>query len=248
MIELFHGSDETTHNAFQEWRASHPDGFHLSEKTKGRFVAHWTQDKRENPSGRGCIHQGCSWIAYLEDKNACYTTKRKVCSVNLHELLAWAGKNDAVFKACSRCDTEANPFPTMDAPVPAPGPAPVPSQVELAAFRAEFNEKVEVSLRSSHAARLERLRSAPSFPSRIVVQSSQFVRNPDVVAEVLLRSSGRCEKCSSAAPFRRSSDGTPYLEVHHRVPLSAGGEDTVDNSTAVCPNCHRRLHHGSPSA
>jgi len=38
--------------------------------------------------------------------------------------------------------------------------------------------------------------------------------------------------------------GTPYLEVHHRVPLAENGEDTVENAVAICPNCHRKAHDG----
>lgn len=52
----------------------------MTEKGEGIFVIHWTQDKRENASGRGCHHQGVSSIRYLEDKDSCYTATRKVCS------------------------------------------------------------------------------------------------------------------------------------------------------------------------
>lgn len=71
-----------------------------------------------------------------------------------------------------------------------------------------------------------------------------FKRNPDVIAEVLIRADGVCEQCDQHAPFKRASDGTPFLEVHHIIRLADGGEDTVDNTIAVCPNCHRELHYG----
>ncbi|WP_330847424.1 HNH endonuclease signature motif containing protein [Alicycliphilus denitrificans] len=44
--------------------------------------------------------------------------------------------------------------------------------------------------------------------------------------------------------FVRASDGTPYLKVHHRVHLAHGGPDTVANTLALCPNCHRLRHFG----
>lgn len=75
-----------------------------------------------------------------------------------------------------------------------------------------------------------------------------YQRNPDVVAEVLLRASGFCEHCLSKAPFLRRTDGTPYLEVHHLIPLADGGEDTIDNAIALCPNCHRSQHFGAVPA
>lgn len=40
------------------------------------------------------------------------------------------------------------------------------------------------------------------------------------------------------------SNESPYLEVHHKVPLALGGDDTVANATALCPNCHRQNHFG----
>lgn len=81
-------------------------------------------------------------------------------------------------------------------------------------------------------------------PERITVLSTQFKRDPWVVAKVLERAQGLCENCLQPAPFNRASNGEPFLEVHHKIMLSQGGEDTVDNAIAVCPNCHRKLHFG----
>ncbi len=59
-----------------------------------------------------------------------------------------------------------------------------------------------------------------------------------VIAEVLKRANRKCELCKANAPFLKASDNSPYLEVHHWILLSEGGEDTVENSSALCPNCH----------
>ena len=109
-----------------------------------------------------------------------------------------------------------------------------------AALRAE----VQKSLNGSASARLERLATAQKMPEAIQVVSRAFRRDADVIAEVLIRAGGVCEACHSTAPFVRASDETPYLEVHHRKLLSAGGQDSVDNAIAACPNCHRKLHYG----
>jgi len=61
---------------------------------------------------------------------------------------------------------------------------------------------------------------------------------------VLSRANGICENCDKPAPFIRRRDGTPYLEVHHIIQLSKGGNDTINNAVAICPNCHRELHFG----
>ncbi len=107
-----------------------------------------------------------------------------------------------------------------------------------------FIEIVTKSGSDSPDARRKRLEKAPKKPSRVLISTWVFVRNPDVVAEVLSRAKGICEKCHAPAPFLRKSDGTPYLEVHHIIPLAEDGEDTVENAIGLCPNCHRQQHYG----
>ena len=107
----------------------------------------------------------------------------------------------------------------------------------------EFEKAVQASLQDKQG-RAARLAKAERLPIQDEVLQLMFRRNPDVVAEVLERASGHCEICKKPAPFLRTSNDTPYLEVHHKQSLADGGEDTVENATALCPNCHRREHHG----
>lgn len=108
----------------------------------------------------------------------------------------------------------------------------------------EFDEAVKAAITGSASERKERLKNADPEPRKVWRKVAVYVRNPDVVAEVLQRANGNCEECREAAPFFRSSNGTPYLEVHHRKQLSDGGDDTVENAVALCPNCHRKEHFG----
>lgn len=108
-----------------------------------------------------------------------------------------------------------------------------------------FAENVELALLDSSETRKIRLRKAPKFPQKAPVLTYEFVRNSDVVAETLYQAKGVCGRCKSNAPFKRRIDQSPYLEVHHKTPLADGGEDTLDNAIALCPNCHRELHYGS---
>lgn len=114
-----------------------------------------------------------------------------------------------------------------------------------ATVEAAFSLAVKNSLHGSRQGRLQRIAVASRKPTSMVVMSTVFVRNPDVVAEALVRAGGKCEACNEDAPFLRARDGTPYLEVHHKVPLAAGGDDTLENAEALCPNCHRRAHYGT---
>lgn len=108
----------------------------------------------------------------------------------------------------------------------------------------ELEEETNVSKGLTKKERSKRLRSALRIPKILTVTTTTYQRNPHVVAEVLERANGVCERCGATAPFIRASDGTPYLEVHHKQRLADGGEDTVENAVAVCPNCHRELHFG----
>lgn len=114
----------------------------------------------------------------------------------------------------------------------------------LEAHYQEFEKQVELSLSEAHEDRKLRLKAAHKKPKTITVVTEVFRRNPDVVAETLFRAKGVCECCNKPAPFKRAKDGSPYLEVHHKLRLSKGGEDTVENTIALCPNCHRELHYG----
>ena len=83
-----------------------------------------------------------------------------------------------------------------------------------------------------------------SEPGIVKLESKQFERDPAVRADVLKRANGICESCKKTAPFKKSN-GQPFLEVHHVVPMSEGGADTIENVVALCPNCHREAHFGS---
>ena len=110
----------------------------------------------------------------------------------------------------------------------------------------EFYEKVKKSKNDTPQNRLDRIKIANRIPDTKIVQHRVFYRNPDVVAEVLYRAEGICAKCQNPAPFNRKMDNTPYLEVHHIIHLADGGEDTIENTEALCPNCHRHRHFGDP--
>lgn len=109
-------------------------------------------------------------------------------------------------------------------------PATVPHELQR---RAAALAAAGVSSRSSVG------NATPTRFERVV---QEFARSPAVVAEVLRIAAGRCEHCECAAPFLRA-DGSPYLEVHHVLTLADGGADMVDNAVALCPTCHRLLHH-----
>lgn len=115
-----------------------------------------------------------------------------------------------------------------------------------------LNDYSPTSDEQQFEAKVKKLRAKPlrgiprgiKHPEKVTSSVSSFARDPLVKAWVLNQADGKCEGCSQDAPFL-SSDGTPYLEVHHVTPLSAGGADEVSNAVALCPNCHRKAHYSS---
>lgn len=108
----------------------------------------------------------------------------------------------------------------------------------------EETRDIERSMKDDSNSRLARINAANSIPERMEVITFTYRRNADIVAEALMRANGFCEDCKVTAPFIRKTNNTPYLEVHHIKSLSEGGEDSLKNVIALCPNCHRKRHFG----
>ena len=45
-----------------------------------------------------------------------------------------------------------------------------------------------------------------------------------------------------APSLTRGRANEAFLECHHIIWLAQGGEDTIANTVALCPNCHRKMH------
>ena len=136
-------------------------------------------------------------------------------------------------------DTEGNsrlvwmfPLQPVDAELPAL-PEPVLRKAEAARARQARRLSDEEVERRAHLARPQ--------PGQRAVNSSAYVRDSSVAEAAKRRAGGSCQLCLQPAPFK-SRKGEPYLETHHIVWLARGGEDSVANTVALCPNCHRRVH------
>ncbi len=79
-------------------------------------------------------------------------------------------------------------------------------------------------------------------PRISTTQVNVFARDAAVREYALRRANGICQLCGNEAPFKKE-DGTPYLESHHIIWLKDGGEDSIENTVALCPNCHRKMHY-----
>lgn len=87
-------------------------------------------------------------------------------------------------------------------------------------------------------------KEAKGTPKKRITSTTSFDRNAAVVAYTQKRSSYKCEVKGCSYEGFVKEDGVKYIEVHHVEPLADGGSDSIDNTAAVCPNCHRKLHYG----
>lgn len=71
--------------------------------------------------------------------------------------------------------------------------------------------------------------------------TSYIARSAEVAKVTKERANGICQLCGRQAPFT-DKQGNPYLETHHIIWLSRGGEDSTNNTAALCPNCHTKMH------
>jgi len=82
---------------------------------------------------------------------------------------------------------------------------------------------------------------APKRAGSITVTMNRYDRSHWVSEHAKRSAEGYCQLCYQPAPFN-GADGRPFLETHHITWLAKGGEDSVENTVALCPNCHRRMH------
>ena len=112
-----------------------------------------------------------------------------------------------------------------------------------------LDEKVLVKkkeIKEKQAKRLtdEELRKRARYSSKGGVRdisTKTYDRNPYINEMAKRRAGGTCSLCKQPAPFK-DKKGQPFLETHHIHWLSQGGDDTVENTVALCPNCHRKMH------
>lgn len=70
----------------------------------------------------------------------------------------------------------------------------------------------------------------------------RFVRSSYISELIKREAEGKCDLCNNLGPFI-VKDNIPFLECHHIDWLSKGGDDSIENTAALCPNCHRKMHH-----
>ncbi len=104
-------------------------------------------------------------------------------------------------------------------------------------------------LRGKSLEELHRLALASASRTSPVKERRQNVRVRSEAVRVyaLKRANGTCEGCGEPAPFVTKRK-QPYLEPHHTTRVADGGPDHPAHVIALCPTCHRRVHHAHDGA
>lgn len=118
------------------------------------------------------------------------------------------------------------------------GNVPILEQKQLEKLK-EFKQKKAKKLTLEELKK--RASASKGKTSNRKVSTTQYIRNPWVSEYAQRMAKGKCQLCNKEAPFYKKNKD-PYLETHHIVWLSKGGEDIIENTVALCPNCHRKMH------
>lgn len=102
-------------------------------------------------------------------------------------------------------------------------------------------DEIDISIEDKFSSLKNKIKNIDVKKETRNVLTTQFVRNEYIREYARIRANGICELCDNPAPFK-DYYGNPFLETHHVIFLSKGGDDSIDNVVAICPNCHRKIH------
>lgn len=116
-----------------------------------------------------------------------------------------------------------------------------PIEIPEILFQKKQERKARVARELSDEELAKRAQHAPKETGRRQVANTRYERNEDVSEYAKRRAKGFCQLCDNPAPFN-DKQGNPFLETHHIKWLSEEGADGIENTVALCPNCHRKMH------
>lgn len=102
-------------------------------------------------------------------------------------------------------------------------------------------EKEKLARKLSNDEIIERAKYASKRATSRIVTTKNFERNPFITEYAKRWAKGICQLCEKPAPYNNKK-GEAHLHTHHVEWLSRGGEDSIYNTIALCPNCHEKMH------
>lgn len=89
----------------------------------------------------------------------------------------------------------------------------------------------------------QKVQNLNTTPTQVQREINIYSRNSALRAFVKSRANYSCEMPDCDYIAFEKENGEKYIEVHHIIPLANGGEDSITNTVALCPTCHRKMHY-----
>jgi len=115
------------------------------------------------------------------------------------------------------------------------------SPINKTTLESLYEKKIKEAKRLTTEQLEQRVKSVSKRSGQRNTTVTQYERSPWISEYAKRRANGICQLCLEPAPFENKK-GEPYLETHHIIWLSKDGEDSIENTVALCPNCHRKMH------
>lgn len=214
----------------------------ISDHTKGLYEDKWYRDVLHY-TGMG--KSGDQSLSFMQNKTLAECNYNSV-DVHLFEVLAasqyiYRGKVTLASSPYQEVQSGEDGLPRKVWMFPLQ-PMQGVQAIDEITFEDYIAEKKMAAKKLSLHDLCKRANSATSTKaSSRYVNRMEYVRDPYIAEYTKRRANGICQLCGKPAPFT-DKDGEPYLQSHHIEWLSKGGSDTPDNTAALCPNCHCRMH------
>lgn len=113
-----------------------------------------------------------------------------------------------------------------------------------------FQDNVQTALNSTDEEDADEEPLSKPAPVFDKAGKERWPRDAQVAARALRLSNYKCAYDESHISFTSKVTGERYLEIHHLVPMKYQGEfnvslDRTAQLLALCPTCHRQIHHGT---
>lgn len=114
----------------------------------------------------------------------------------------------------------------------------------------ETNDSLfQTHVQNSKASETEEVPQTKKSPKSNKIGSDSWPRDPSISKEAIQKANYLCEFDENHKSFISHSTNKNFVEAHHLIPMKKQGfyEFSIDvpgNIVALCPNCHRQIHHG----
>ena len=254
MITLLPGTVISNKELCNIFKCSHQGGMRRSHKmnclvlvsdyTKGIYEDRWTKDGIFLYTGMGL--KGNQSLDFMQNKTLAESPKKNI------DLYLFEVFSPGQYQLQGKVYLASNPYQEnqydMDNHIRSVWIFPLrllerkePLAIPEETYSVNKKRKEKNARMLSFQALKQRLENYNPEPSMRIIQSTQLDRNPHISEYAKMRANGSCELCNKNAPFN-DSNGIPFLETHHIKWLSQGGLDSIENTVALCPNCHRKMH------